>query len=87
MPTPPRVQLEAEDHARDFAFKQAMHGKTAENKVAFLAMIRKDKQAQAAAVDSYFRFWDRKGSGQETEQDKKVCSMTTTTITTITQSK
>lgn len=66
-----QVQLEQEDHVRDAEFKKAMHGKTAEEKTAFLAMLNKDKQAQAAAVDEYFKFWDGKGAGAENEQDMK----------------
>ena len=68
------TKLEAEDHSRDAAFNKAMHGKSAEEKVGFMAMLSKDNAAQAAAVDEYFRFWDGKGAGQETEKDKKVCA-------------
>ncbi|KAF8246267.1 hypothetical protein K440DRAFT_553769 [Wilcoxina mikolae CBS 423.85] len=66
-----KVQLEAEDHARDAAFKKAMHGKTAEENAGFMAILKKDKEAQSAAVDEYFKFWDGKGAGVETEQDMK----------------
>jgi sterol 24-C-methyltransferase len=67
-----KVQLEAENHTRDAAFKKAMHGKTAEENAGFIAMLKKDKEAQSAAVDEYFKFWDGKGAGAETEQDMKV---------------
>ncbi|KAL7271344.1 Delta(24)-sterol C-methyltransferase [Rhizina undulata] len=66
--TPP-AKLEAEDHARDAAFAKAMHGGTAKESSAFMNMLNKDKAAQSAAVDEYFKFWDGKGAGQETEQD------------------
>jgi len=66
-----KVQLEAEDHSRDAAFKKAMHGKSAEERTSFLAMLKKDKTAQAAALDEYFKFWDGKEAGVETEDDMK----------------
>ncbi|RPA97868.1 hypothetical protein L873DRAFT_1689887 [Choiromyces venosus 120613-1] len=64
-------KLEAEDHSRDAAFNKAMHGKSAQEKAGFLAMLAKDKEAQGAAVDEYFKFWDGKGAGQETDKDMK----------------
>lgn len=67
-------KLETENHSRDAAFNKVMHGKSAEEKAGFMAMLSKDKEAQGAAVDEYFRFWDGKGAGQETEKDKKVCT-------------
>jgi sterol 24-C-methyltransferase len=69
-----KVQLEKEDHERDASFKKAMHGKTAEEVAGFMAMMKKDKDAQKIAVDEYFKFWDGKGAGQETEKDRKVCT-------------
>lgn len=66
------AKLEAEDHSRDAAFNRVMHGKSAQEKAGFLAMLAKDKEAQGAAVDEYFKFWDGKGAGQETEKDMKV---------------
>ncbi|KAI5848194.1 S-adenosyl-L-methionine-dependent methyltransferase [Tricharina praecox] len=66
-----KVQLEQEDHQRDADFKKALHGKTAEDSVGFMAMMGKDKDAQKAAVDEYFKYWDGKGAGKETEADMK----------------
>lgn len=66
------ARLENEDHSRDAAFNKAMHGKSSEEKTAFMAMLNKDKAAQSAAVDEYFKFWDGKGAGQETDSDMKV---------------
>lgn len=34
-------------------------------------MLNKNTEAQQAAVDAYFKYWDNKGAGQETEEDKK----------------
>ncbi|KAI9802270.1 MAG: Delta(24)-sterol C-methyltransferase [Sarcosagium campestre] len=64
------IALEPEDHNRDAAFKQAMHGKSATEKSNFLAMLKKDQQSQQAAVDEYFKHWDNKAAGTETDQDR-----------------
>jgi sterol 24-C-methyltransferase len=37
------------------------------------AMLQKDKAAQQAAVDEYFKHWDGKSAAEETEQTRKVC--------------
>jgi iron only hydrogenase large subunit-like protein len=73
MVTSTPVALEAEDHSRDAAFKKAMHGNTATEKVGFSAMMSKDKEAQKAAVDEYFKYWDNKGT---TDEDTAVSSST-----------
>lgn len=65
-------KLEGEDRVRDAAFNKAMHGKSSTEKTAFMAMLQKDKAAQSAAVDEYFKFWDGKGAGKETEVDMAV---------------
>lgn len=67
------TKLEGEDRVRDAAFNKAMHGKSSTEKTAFMAMLQKDKSAQSAAVDEYFKFWDGKGAGKETEADMAVC--------------
>lgn len=66
------AKLEGEDRTRDAAFNKAMHGKSSTEKTAFMAMLQKDPAAQSAAVDEYFKFWDGKGAGQETEADMAV---------------
>ena len=65
------VSLEKQDLERDAAFKQALHGKTAEEQNAFLAMMGKNHAAQKEAVDEYFRHWDNKGSAEETDETRK----------------
>lgn len=67
------AKLEGEDRTRDAAFNKAMHKKSSTEKTAFMAMLRKDTVAQSAAVDEYFKFWDGKGAGKETEADLTVC--------------
>lgn len=70
-PSAPAVTLEKEDFARDAAFMQALHGKTPEERRGFLAMMGKDKAAQKAAVDEYFKHWDNKLSADETDDIRK----------------
>merc|ERR1712000_121078 len=69
--TSPVMTLETEDHARDAAFNKALHGKSAEARGGFSAMRNKDKAAQKAAVDEYFKHWDNKLAENETEEDRK----------------
>ena len=64
--------LEVEDHVRDAAFNKAMHGKSSEERAGFMAMLKKDKKAQQAAVDEYFKHWDNKEASVETEEVREV---------------
>ena len=66
------VALEQENHSRDAAFNKAMHGKSAQAKGGMTAMFQKDKAAQQAAVDEYFKHWDNKAAEDETEETRKV---------------
>ncbi len=68
------ISLETEDHSRDAAFNKAMHGKSAEEKAGFRAMLKKDPIAQKAAVDEYFKHWDNKSAGTETLETREVSS-------------
>ncbi|KAL8672344.1 MAG: hypothetical protein Q9168_003197 [Polycauliona sp. 1 TL-2023] len=62
------MALEDEDHNRDAAFNKIMHGKSAEEKAGFRAMLKKDPGAQKAAIDEYFKHWDNKLAGAETAE-------------------
>lgn len=64
--------LAKEDHERDAAFNQAMHGQSANQKSAFMAMLNKDSKAQQVAADAYFRHWDNKDANMETKEDREV---------------
>jgi sterol 24-C-methyltransferase len=64
--------LEVEDHTRDAAFNKAMHGKSAEERAGFMAMLKKDTKAQQAAVDEYFKHWDNKAAADETQDTREV---------------
>jgi sterol 24-C-methyltransferase len=61
------MALEKEDHARDAAFNKAMHGKSSAANGGFASMMQKDKKAQQAAVEEYFKHWDNKNAAEETE--------------------
>ncbi|PPJ55913.1 hypothetical protein CBER1_03773 [Cercospora berteroae] len=65
------TQLEKEDKERDAQFKQALHGKTGEGRGGLIAAMGKNKDAQKAAVDEYFKHWDNKASAEETEETRK----------------
>ncbi|CAK1360050.1 Sterol 24-C-methyltransferase erg-4 [Cercospora beticola] len=65
------TQLEKEDKERDAQFKQALHGKTGEGRGGLIAAMGKNKDAQKAAVDEYFKHWDNKASAEETEEIRK----------------
>jgi sterol 24-C-methyltransferase len=71
------VKLEQEDKQRDAEFAKAMHGTSAADRGGLKAMLNKNTDAQKAAVDAYFKYWDNKGAGQETEADKKVGDLKT----------
>lgn len=66
------ISLETEDHSRDAAFNKAMHGRSAEERAGLRAMMRKDPNAQKAAVDEYFKHWDNKSAGTETQEIREV---------------
>ncbi len=61
-----------ENHERDVAFSQALHGRSAEQKSAFMAMLSKDSGAQQVAADAYFQHWDNKDANIETNEDREV---------------
>jgi len=66
-------KLEQEDHSRDAAFNKAMHKDSSSAEGGFRAMMKKDKTAQKAAVDEYFKHWDNKTAKDETDADREVC--------------
>ena len=66
------IALEKEDHQRDAAFNQALHGKSAQAGGGLAAMRNKNPKAQKAAVDEYFKHWDKKPSAEETDETREV---------------
>ena len=65
------MALESEDHSRDAAFNKVMHGKSADSK-GFRSMLNKDHDAHKAATEEYFKHWDNKSAGTETEEVREV---------------
>jgi sterol 24-C-methyltransferase len=66
------TKLEQENHARDADFNKAMHKDSSNATGGFSAMLKKDKVAQKAAVDEYFKHWDNKAAADETAEDRAV---------------
>lgn len=64
--------LEKQDKARDAAFNKAMHKDSSNAEGGFSAMMKKDKAAQKAAIDEYFKHWDNKAAANETDKDREV---------------
>ncbi|EEH39113.1 sterol 24-C-methyltransferase [Paracoccidioides lutzii Pb01] len=60
--------LEPEDHKRDAAFSKALHGTSAKRRGGLAALTAKDRNAQKAALEEYFKHWDQKSSADETEE-------------------
>jgi sterol 24-C-methyltransferase len=66
------VKLERENHERDAAFNKALHNKSSQGRGGVWSMLAKNKQAQTAAVDEYFKHWDGKTAFAETDKVRKV---------------
>lgn len=65
--------LETEDHNRDAAFNKTLHGKSAQARGGFAAMMSgKGADSQKAAVDEYFKHWDNKDAADETPEIREV---------------
>jgi len=66
------IALEKEDHRRDAAFNKALHGSSSQARGGLAAMRNKNTEAQQAAVDEYFKHWDKKPSVEETDMTREV---------------
>ncbi|KAK0105168.1 Delta(24)-sterol C-methyltransferase [Cadophora gregata] len=75
------TKLETEDHTRDAAFNKAMHKGSSAAKGGFSAMLKKDKAAQKAAVDEYFKHWDDKSAKDETPEIREARKAEYATLT------
>lgn len=69
------IALESEDHSRDAAFNQALHGKSAGSKGGLRSMISKDHSAHEAAANEYFKHWDDKSALEETAEIREVVKL------------
>ena len=65
------IALEPEDHSRDAAFSNALHGE-ADIKGGIRSILKKDHSAHQAAVDEYFKHWDNKSAETETPETREV---------------
>lgn len=64
--------LEREDHKRDADFNKALHGNSAQARGGIAAMLSKGSDAKKAAVDEYFKHWDKKDAKDETAETRAV---------------
>lgn len=74
------TSLEQENHQRDADFNKAMHGKSKDT-VGLKAYMSKDKSAQKAAVDEYFKHFDNKTAKDETAADREARTAEYATLT------
>ena len=61
-PIPTETQL------RDKEFSKALHGNKATENAGYLAILKKNSEAQKLATSTYFQFWEKTAKG-ETEED------------------
>jgi sterol 24-C-methyltransferase len=66
--TPTETQL------RDREFSKALHGNKSTDAAGYLAILKKNSDAQKVAASTYFQFWDDKTASNETEEDIKARS-------------
>lgn len=69
------IGLEIEDHHRDAAYNKVLHGKSAEQQAGIQSMLKKDPEAQKAAIEEYFKHWDNKAGATETQETRDVSPM------------
>jgi sterol 24-C-methyltransferase len=74
------IALEKEDHARDKDFAKALHGQTTSSQ-GISAILGKDRSAQKAAVDEYFKHWDNKPAETETDETREARKAEYATLT------
>jgi sterol 24-C-methyltransferase len=59
---------------RDKEFSKALHGAKATDHAGFVAILKKNSDAQKQAASTYFQFWDDKTAKNETAEDIKARS-------------
>lgn len=65
------IALEPENHSRDAAFNEILHGKNVQGK-GFASMFTKDRAAHKAATEEYWKHWDNKEAATETDTIREV---------------
>jgi len=61
----------SESQIRDKEFSKALHGSKATDAAGYLAILKKNSEAQKQAASTYFQFWDNKTAKSETDEDIK----------------
>ncbi|VVT47059.1 uncharacterized protein SAPINGB_P001523 [Magnusiomyces paraingens] len=64
------IKLAPKDFKADADFAKALHG-TDTTSAGYTALLKKNKDAQEAAVDGYFKHWDNKTSETQTAEDQQ----------------
>jgi len=59
---------------RDKEFSKALHGAKSTDSAGYLAILKKNSDAQKQAASTYFQFWDNKTPTNETDEDIKARS-------------
>jgi len=68
MPSIAEATPPTETQVRDKEFSQALHGDKATDNAGYLAILKKNSEAQKLAASTYFQFWDKSRTA-ETEED------------------
>lgn len=65
----PSTTKHSDDTSSVSTFAKAMHGKSAEERNAFMSMLKKDGQAHRIITDDYLKYWemDEKAAGKTQE--------------------
>ncbi|RMZ77719.1 hypothetical protein DV738_g4214, partial [Chaetothyriales sp. CBS 135597] len=67
----PNSDLTKQDQERDIAFTKIMHGKSADQRNAFLSMLAKDNKSHRLVTDSYLNYWQKDGQDQDNTEDNR----------------
>lgn len=72
MPSMPGTVSQSEEVRRDAAFVKLMHGKSAEQRNAFMSMLRKDAESHRLITDDYIKHWEESdGLAKDSEEARE----------------
>lgn len=66
-----RGPVAQEQQIQDAAFVKIMHGKSAEQRNAFMSMLSKDHESHRLTTDNYLNFWQKDGKDQENTEENR----------------
>jgi sterol 24-C-methyltransferase len=66
-----RTTLQQEDIDRDASFVKLMHGKSAEQRNAFMSMLNKDRDSHRVITDGYVKLWEADDKAREKTQEAR----------------